>query len=342
MGFVSEFFTASAVPEGGAVLYALREDGELTELRTIPMPSPDWTEIADGRIAAAIRDPEAGEAYAEYSLASGRLLRGPVPSRGVSFCHFARDGEDVYCANYTTGSVLHIHGEETALREHRPGEDGVLGPNAGRQERPHCHQCLFSPCRRFVLVCDLGLDRVVVYDRALNPVSRASVPAGHGARHGAFSPDGRTLYVLSEMASSLTVFDWDGENGVLSPRGTVSFAPSLEETRGEHGNTPFTGLTDAASIAVSGDGRHIWCSSRGEANTIAHLTAEDDGSVVLRSQVPSGGNHPRAIGLLAGGRFLAVCNTFSNNLTMFRVGRDGELTAVSSRSVPRPQCVNEV
>ena len=347
--FCAEFYIASCVPDGGAVLFGLEENGGLTELGRVSMPSPGWCALRGGRIAAAVRDPEAGEAYAEYSLLSGRRLRGPFPAEGVSFCHFSAEGEDVYGANYHTGSVLHIHGNGTSLTEHRVPEDGELGPDHGRQERPHCHQCLLSPDKRFVLVCDLGLDAVFVYDRDMTLVSKANVPAGHGARHGIFSPDGKTLYVLSEMASSLTVMDWDGERGILSPLETVSFRPEFPDLT-RTAEAPYSAeridpdrLTDAASIVLSKDGRRLYCSNRGSANTIASIALDEDGRHPrVLCQTPSGGNHPRAIGLVGEDRILVVCNTFSDNLSVFRAEEDGTLIHLSDYSIPRPQWIEEV
>ncbi len=327
-GIISEFYIASEVPDGGVTLFTLTEDGALEAKSKIPMPSPSWTEVKDGRLCAVLRDREAGEAYAEYSIPTGRLLFGPVPTRGVSVCHFAKDGGDVYCANYTTGSVLHIRDGAADLYEHKVPRDGTLGPDRGRQERPHCHQCLLSPDRRFLLVCDLGLDAVFVYDRGMRFVSKGSVPAGHGARHAIFSPDGKTLYALAEMGSSVTAFDWDGAAGTLTPRETLAVCPGRD------------GLSDAASIVLSKDGRHLYASNRGTANSIAHVTT--DGGLRLVSLTPSGGNHPRAISLVGGGRFLVVCNTFSDSVALFRVGEDGELTRAGDCVIPRPLCVNEI
>ena len=332
--FISEFYIASCTQDGGVTRFGLAEDGTLTKTGWIGMVSPMWTEIirdADGkpeRIAAAVRDAEKGETYAEYRIADGEKVFSPIPTLGKEFCHFAIDGEDIWCANYSTGSVMHIHGTETKLIEHLVPRDGELGPDAGRQERPHCHQCILSPDKRFVLVCDLGLDSVFVYDRDLNKVSTAKVPAGHGARHSVFSLDGKKLWTLAEMGSSVTEFDWDAENGVLTYVETVSVRPKHD------------GLTDAASIVLSPDGEHLYCSNRGTAHTVAHLTTR--GGLKLVSQIPSGGLHPRAMGLVAGGRVLVVCNTFSDNVTLFRVKEDGELALLSSYNVPRPLCVNEI
>ena len=328
MAILSEFYVASETPDGGVTLFTLTEDGTLEVKSKIPMPSPSWTEVKGGRLCAVLRDRAAGEAYAEYSIPTGRLLFGPVPTEGVSVCHFAKDGDDVYCANYTTGSVLHIRDGVPTLYEHKVPEDGELGPDKGRQERPHCHQCLLSPDRRFLLVCDLGLDAVFVYERGMRFVAKGSVPAGHGARHAVFSPDGGKLYVLAEMGSSVTAFDWDGERGFLTFRENLAVCPGHD------------GLTDAASIVLSKDGEHLYASNRGTANCIAHVTTA--GGLRLVSLTPSGGNHPRAISLVGGGRFLVVCNTFSDNLTLFRVEEDGELTRAADYAISKPLCVNEI
>ena len=329
---LTEFYVACNTTDerGGCVHYTLNDDETLTRGALLPIPGPKWTELDGGRLCALLRDPELGECYAEYSIASGRRITEAVPTLGRSVCHFSKDGDDVYCANYATGSVFWIHGEETALFEHTT-ESFELGSDAERQERPHCHQCLLSPDRRFVLVCDLGLDSVFVYDRSMKLVSRGKVPDGHGARHSIFSHDGKKLYTLSEMASSVTEFDWDGETGELTCRYTVSFKPEGHE-----------GLSDAASILLSPDGRHLYCTNRGTANTIAHLTLGEDGRWKVVSQTECGADHPRCALLVAGGRYLVCCCTFGNRMNLFRVEEDGELTPVASEELPAPLCANEI
>ena len=57
------------------------------------------------------------------------------------------------------------------------------------------------------------MDTVFVYDRNLDYVSKARVPDGYGARHLALSPDGKYVYCVNELVSSVTVFAY--ERGVL-------------------------------------------------------------------------------------------------------------------------------
>ena len=329
-GFLTEFYIASYGEDGAAVRFGLSADGHMTQLGRIPLPNPMWIEWFPDRAAlgAILRDDKRGDRYVVVREGEDAPLEGPVLTRGVEVCHFARQGRDVYCANYESGSVAWIRDGQTTLRQHRVPEDGACGPNRDRQRGPHCHQCLLSPCGRFVLVCDLGLDTVFVYDRELGPVSRAKVPDGYGPRHAVFSRDGQRLYVLSEMASAVTEFDWDGERGVLSSPRSIRF-------------TGITGrLTDAASIVLSKDGEHLYCSNRGDAHTLAHLTTA--GGLRLVSEIPSGGEHPRAIQPVGGGEYLVVCNTFSDRVTLFRVGPDGELRRAGDTPIPKPLCVTEI
>ena len=74
-----------------------------------------------------------------------------------------------------------------------------------------------------------------------------SLPPGDGPRHFDFHPDGRRLYVIQEEASTITVFDYDGEKGVLAERQTNSSLPP-----GYSGSKFWSGLW------VSGVGRFVY------------------------------------------------------------------------------------
>src|SRR5207249_841327 len=99
------------------------------------------------------------------------------------------------------------------------------------QDGPHAHWIQATAHNHFVYVADLGLDHVLIYkfdaakgslapgapqppketpDRAaaLDPFS-ATLNPGAGPRHAAFGPDGRFMYVLGELQSTVTVFAID-------------------------------------------------------------------------------------------------------------------------------------
>ncbi len=328
---LAEFLIAenAPTPVGGVSLWTLWEDETLTlSDRRIPLDNPMWIEVTEDRLGAVLMS--GTEHYAAYSLRTGEQIGEDIPTLGRVVCHFTGDGDDLYFANYGDGNVSRASSHTIARVDHvMAHRDVPLGPNKNRQERPHVHHCLLSPDKKYVLVCDLGLDSVFVYDRSLNFVSRASVPPGHGARHSVFSKDGTRLYNLSEMGGTVTTFCWN--DGFLTDPVTVDVKPAGRE--GEH--------CDSAAIALSADGCHLYATNR-FINTICHCVIGDDGIPVPVSQTDCDGDHPRDFRLIAGGRYAICTNTFSDTITLYRVENDGELTPLTT--VPagqKPLCIQE-
>ena len=294
-----------------------------------------WSEVDKGRLCIVFRGDRnspisSAEGYTEFSLTSGCMLEDIVPTQGSCVCHFAKDGGDVYFANYMDGTLTQLMaGGGSWVIGHVPTDALPLGPNTDRQERPHIHQCLFSPDKKYLLVCDLGLDAVFVYDRNLCEVSHAAVPAGHGARHAVFSKDGSRLFVLSEMGVSVTEFLWD--DGKLTPHMTLNL----------RGDEPLIAPDEGgAAITLSPDGRHLYATDRGT-DTIVHLRVNDTGLTLL-SRTSSHGRHPRDFKLIAGGAFAVCCNQFGNCYSLFRVLEDGELRFLHEEKLLSPLCVTEI
>jgi 6-phosphogluconolactonase len=98
----------------------------------------------------------------------GKLsLLNQVSSRGVWPCHLALDktGHWLAAANYGSGSMVIMPvradgrlGEVTVVDQH-----GGSSVNRERQQGAHAHEVVFSPDNRFLLLADLGLDKIFVY-----------------------------------------------------------------------------------------------------------------------------------------------------------------------------------
>ena len=223
------FISAFASGDEGAI-HAGQLDAATGQLtlgrRTTDVENPFFLALSPNRkFLYSIHAPgqfggEAHEQVAAYEVMgkTGDLkLLNRQSTRGSAACYLAVDasGKTLVVANYGTGSVASL-----PLRD-----DGSLGEivsfvqhegssvNKERQEGPHAHCAVISPDNRFVYAADLGLDRVMAYrldasTAKLSPNRQAFVrtPPGAGPRHLTFHPNGRCMYVINELANSVTEF----------------------------------------------------------------------------------------------------------------------------------------
>ncbi|TVR46923.1 MAG: lactonase family protein, partial [Puniceicoccaceae bacterium] len=297
-----------ALHPSGAFLYAVNETGEFEGEK-------------GGGVSAFTRDPATG--------ALAPLNRRPAG--GAWTCHLAVDsaGRLLVVANYGGGNVavfpLGSDGRlasRTQLLQH----EGA-GPNPRRQEAPHAHGVTFSPDERFLLVPDLGIDRIVVYSvsddaPSLLPHLPPGAATAHGAgpRHVVFSPDGRHAYAVNELDNTVTGYAWDAPSGTLTPLGSAGTLPA-----------DFTGENTTAEIAVHPSGRFVYASNRGDNSIAVFERNPDDGTLTPAGHASTGGREPRSFALSPDGHWLLAANQHRNELRLFRID-----PATGALPPPRP------
>jgi 6-phosphogluconolactonase len=255
-----------------------------------------------------------------------------VSSTGGGPCNIAVDftGKAVFVANYDGGSaasfrVLKGGGLSKAVSSFQYTGHGA---DPKRQAAPHTHCTTVSRDNRYVLVNDLGLDRLSVYH--LDPLTARLTPntppsyealPGSGPRSFTFHPSGQWAYSLNEIASTLDVLAWDGERGTLSRIQSISTLPE-----------GFTGSNTAATVAVDSAGRFVYASNRGD-NSVAVFSIHDrEGTLKAIQRVDCGGKSPRHFALDPGNQWLLVANQDSSNIVVFaRSPRSGLLTSTGNQ-----------
>jgi 6-phosphogluconolactonase len=257
---------------------------------------------------------------------------------GPCFVTVSADGRYAALANYGGGSVALF----PIL------DDGSLAPasahmqhtgssvNLKRQREPHAHSIRFDPSDRRVAACDLGTDKVYLYDvgsgGSLTPSQPAAVdmPAGSGPRHLVFSPDEKYLLVLGELSGQIT---------------TLRYAPpkvSLVETISTmSADTPAEAPRGSAEILFHPGGRFVYCSNRGPSEIACFEYDSGSGRLKRTSAISSGGVHPRNFRISPDGRFLLVANQMTDNIVVFRIDpKTGRLTKTATElGVPKPMCL---
>lgn len=315
------------------------ETGRLTPPRlAVEAANPNYLAVSpDGKTlyAATRGDRTANEiigsvdAFAIEAATGGLTRLNRKSSGGPGPCHVSTDaaGRCLFVANYGGGSVKSF----SVKRDGSVGDDGTFlqhhgsGTNPKRQSAPHAHCMVPDPSDRFVLACDLGLDRVLVYrfdatNATLSPHEppSAGVPPGSGARHLAFGRDGRFAYVINEMTCAVTTFAWDSTNGALAALETISALPK---------GTPLHTNYSAAAIVVRPDGRFVYGSVRGHDSLSVFAAEAKSGRLSLVENIPSGGQIPRGLGIDPTGRWLLVANQKTENVVVFGINAEtGRLT----------------
>jgi 6-phosphogluconolactonase len=301
-----------------------------------------------GRVLYAVGEasnvgPDRQGAVTAFSIEprTGRLtVLNSQPSGGAGPCHLTLDAKRglLFTANYGGGSVgaLPIRADGTLDAPISVAQHVGSSVNPRRQEGPHAHCVNLDPEKKFLLVCDLGLDKDMIYRpgegaAALTPNDPpfASVAPGAGPRHLAFQPNGRFVHVLNELNSTVTTYAYDQRRGTLVEGQTLSTLPA-----------GFSGSTSCAEIEVHPSGKFVYASNRGHDSIAVFAADRKTGLLSPVEHEPTQGKTPRHFTLDPSGRWLLAENQGSDSVVVFRVdSKSGALEPTGQTiEVPSPVC----
>jgi 6-phosphogluconolactonase (cycloisomerase 2 family) len=322
----------SARGDGIHVYRVDRQSGTWTQVQRIgDLVNPSFLILsADQRHLYSVHGDESYATAFSVDRASGMLqVVNRADTGGRNGVHPAIDpsGRFLVVANYASGNVAVLPirkdgglGDATQVVA-LPGQPGR---HRIEQTSSHPHHVVFDPSGHWLVVPDKGLDRVFIFrfDAAsgkLTPAEQGSAVAraGSGPRHAAFHPRLPVAWVVNELASSITTYNWDAKRGSLR---AVQILPTLPPD--------YTGENTAAEIAVSQSGRFVHCSNRGHDSIATFATDKRTGLLVgLMGWTPAQGRTPRYIGFDPSHSLLCATNEQSDTIAMFRAdGETGKLT----------------
>jgi len=278
----------------------------------------------------------------KINASSGKLERlNEVAAGGTTTCHvnISRNGKFAVIANYGSGSCAAFAlgpdgklGERTAFHQH-----AGTSSDPGRQKGPHAHSVNFDTQNKHVIVADLGLDQVKVYNfnaatGAMTPNEPAftKVKAGSGPRHFSFHPSGKYAYVINEMACTVTAFNWNAAKGTLTEIDTITTLPG-----------PVEKGFSTAEVVAHPNGKFVYGSNRGH-NTIAVFQVDAaTGKLKTVEHKSTQGAVPRNFSIDPTGQFLIAANQNTDTIVLFRINQtSGALEQVGAPvKAPVPVCV---
>lgn len=311
-------------------------------------PDPSWVAVhPNGKFLYAANESGKASTITAFSIdaKTGKLNQlNQIPALGEDPCYlsFDKTGKFLFVANYSSGNVAVFPiladgklGEHTSLQS----DQGTVGPNKEHQEAPHAHWIEPSAHNHFVYVSDLGLDRVLIYkfDEAKGTLTpgepadhfSATLAPGDGPRHVTFAPDGKFMYVLSELNSTVTIFSNEGQETFRSIQ-RISALPK-----------GFTGRNDAAEIAILPNGKFLYTSNRGHDSIAVFSIDPAKGTLTQIADVPTGGKEPRHFAIDPSGHFLLAENENSDLIAEFRIDpATGKLSPTGELvHTPSPVCI---
>jgi 6-phosphogluconolactonase len=275
-----------------------------------------------------------------FSVAPGTLhlkLINSQSSEGSDICHIycSEKGDYIFAANYGSGHATALPVGENG--EISPATSVVIGsgsgPVQGRQEGPHAHQVILDPGQHFLLVPDLGTDRVMIF--AFDPESGILTPnpaqpyfqlaPGAGPRHLVFHPDGQSLYIVNELNATLTACSYRAVDGTITELNTLS---TVEASH--------SGMKYPAEVRVHPNGKFVYASTRGENSCITAFKINKDRTadrIQVVEQVP---NWPRDFNLDPSGRWMLVAGERSNQIRLYTINPDNGMLKATECTVKLP------
>lgn len=237
-----------------------------------------------------------------------------APGSGAAHLQVDETGKWLITGNYGSGGI-------TVLPVLPDGSIGTAVQNIQlqgksidpeRQDKPHVHSINISPDNKYVFVPDLGTDKIMTYTlnqqtgqliAADHPYT--TVTAGSGPRHFTFHPNGKFAYVIQEMYSTITAFNY--KKGSLTAFQTVQTLPA-----------DYTGRKWSADIHISPDGKFLYGSNRAHESLVIFRINPKNGSLTFVGHESVRGKTPRNFVIDPTGNFILVANQDSNNITVFK------------------------
>ena len=138
------------------------------------------------------------------------------------------------------------------------------------------------------------------------------------------------LYIIGELTGTVDGFHFDSVSGKLTHFQRIRTTPES-----------FKGFAGSADIHIRADGKFLYASNRGDANTLAVFFIRKDGKLENRQYVSVKGKHPRNFVIDPTSRFLLVANRDTDNIVIFSIDPVTGLLKDTGKqiSIPNPVCL---
>lgn len=306
------------------------ETGAVEALGTTEgIDNPTFVEVAPDGVSLSAVSEVAGRNEGDITAYAIDYSRGALtylakqPTRGDGTAHNSHDGTGRFAAIANYAGLPATARPNQSIAVFPRAADGTLlpaiaemrhhgtGPNSARQERPHAHCVRWTPDNRFLVVADLGIDRLVIYrfeatTGLVAPHGETLMPPGSGPRHFRFHPTLPFAYCVNELTCTVASLRFDAEAGTFE---ILAVEPTTPQPVANN---------SASAIDIAGGGRHLYVGNRGHDSVAGFAIDQTTGIARLLGTTPCGGRVPRDFAFDPSGRVLVVANQESDVIVLFR------------------------
>lgn len=302
----------------GIAVFDVTASGRWTPVATTPTADNPSFLVADeaGRTLYAVHGDGSLVSSFRIDQHDGRLTEtSRYETGGLNAVHLALSADErhLVVANYASGSVTVFARIDDGRLERTQvlTLTGTPGPLTADQQGPQPHEVRFDPTGHHIIVPDKGTDRLhrLGFDSATGRLTIVGPPTpsapGAGPRHLLYHPSLPALYLVDELSSRLTAYQYTADTAQPVVRQSVSTLPA-----------DYTGTSTAAEIALSRDARCVHVSNRGH-DSVATFAVTGAGALLPPTFTPTGGQQPRFMRFGLDRTTLYVANQKSDTIVAF-------------------------
>lgn len=257
---------------------------------------------------------------------------------GAAPCYITidKEGKHVITANYLGGniSVFDVNQDGTIAPASQVINFSGKGIDKERQEKPHLHYVNFSPDGKYLFANDLGTDKIYKFDvnekDSSNFLKIGTPPSfkikdGSGPRHIDFHPNGKYIYLITELSGDIIAFDY--KKGNLTEIQTIK-CDSL-------------GAKGSADIHISPNGQFLYASNRLKGDGIAIFSINQSNGLLTQIGYQSTGLHPRNFAITPNGKYMLVASRDGGIIQIFSIDKSTGLLQNVNKDIEidMPACI---
>ena len=230
------------------------------------------------------------------------------------------------------------------------------GPDVRQKAGPHPHEALLDPTGKFILVPDLGADKIHIF--AINAASGhldacpdAVADPGDGPRHAAFwSPTGNTmsaaglkLFVLNEIGNAVSGWSVTYGGGCLSLSKTQRIS-TFADGKGPPATAYNGDLFPPKAAELRIVDNFLYAANRNDklfgdmTDSLAMYTLDTSGALTFVEATSAHAFYPRSFSINKAGTYVAVGGQTSSSVSIIardtKTGKLGALVAYAQLGAP--------